>query len=460
MIRRTATQYVTCGQLSDTREHSAFACPLQHPHCWAQDSPGGCGADTLPACLRIDGSTVRAGPDGVAAYTLFGPLVGRPVRPEHLVEPVDLRHIWEVYDEGAFLDTSDPATSSWFRMLRPAARRSQRTLAVVTRQRHLFAVSTCHLAAGTELTYWQDDPGTAWSGKNMLKTRCGGCNMKFEHPLFYRRHCSLFHEPGTPLTVRKYYCKVCGEAVMGRQKLLRHALEKHNGAGAYQCQHCGKFFRRLSYLELHRNHGCAANPERTHPLCHLCGARFSQPQKLRVHIRREHSESDPSVSECRCARCGRLLGCRTALRRHLREVHPPPERASEAALRCSRCGKQFRNQCNLKVHMLTHSGVKPFRCSIAGCESAFTTKQCLQQHYGRVHQLRGGAVPPITRSVPYTVLGYSGQLPDPPPTTRRRLLCRGDRLRFSDFSVSRDLPEPSSGPRLMQDASRNFGSSQ
>ena len=76
----------------------------------------------------------------------------------------------QIYGEGVFLDTSDPAASSWFRLLRPAARRSQRTLAVVTRQRHLFAVTTCHLAAGTELTYWQDDTETAWRGKNMLKT--------------------------------------------------------------------------------------------------------------------------------------------------------------------------------------------------------------------------------------------------------------------------------------------------
>ena len=95
------------------------------------------------------------------------------------------------------------------------------------------------------------------------------------------------------------------------------------------------------------------------------------------------------------------------------------------------------------------------RCSISNCDSAFTTKQCLQQHYGRAHQLRGSAVPPITRSVPYTVRGYSGLLAESTPSTRRRLLCRGDRLRFSDFSVSRDLPEPSSGPRLMQEASRS-----
>ena len=77
-------------------DHRGAPCPLHHPRCWVQDSPGGSAVETLPACLRIDGSTVRVGPEGLAAYTLLGPLTGRPVRPEQLVESVDLRHIWEV----------------------------------------------------------------------------------------------------------------------------------------------------------------------------------------------------------------------------------------------------------------------------------------------------------------------------------------------------------------------------
>ena len=27
---------------------------------------------------------------------------------------------------------------------------------------------------------------------------------------------------------------------------------------------------------------------------------------------------------------------------------------------CPKCGKNFKNKSNLKIHMLTHSGVKPF----------------------------------------------------------------------------------------------------
>ena len=43
-------------------------------------------------------------------------------------------------------------------------------------------------------------------------TDCGGCNMKFSHPLYYRMHCSVFHDPNYSLTIRKYHCKVGARA--------------------------------------------------------------------------------------------------------------------------------------------------------------------------------------------------------------------------------------------------------
>lgn len=118
---------------------------------------------------------------------------------------------------------------------------------------------------------------------------CGGCNLKFEHPLYYRTHCSVFHDPSMSLTIRKYHCKVCGEAVLGKDNIMKHAAEKHDGKGAYQCQFCNKFFLRLNYLEMHRTYGCASNPNRSRPVCDFCGRKFCQPQKLKAHIKRVHS---------------------------------------------------------------------------------------------------------------------------------------------------------------------------
>lgn len=64
------------------------------------------------------------------------------------------------------------------------------------------------------------------------------------------------------------------------------------------------------------------------------------------------------LKEFQCKSCFKLLGSRAALQRHLKEVH---HKDQNIAATCDRCGKTFQNKSNLKIHMLTHSGVKPFR---------------------------------------------------------------------------------------------------
>ena len=168
---------------------------------------------------------------------------------------------------------------------------------------------------------------------------------------------------------------------------------------------------------MHRTYGCSENPGRTRPLCDLCGKKFCQPQKLKVHMRRVHSGKLDGTSEFQCQICEKVLGTRHAALRHRKEVHSdipikangevgsPPSRVD-----CPNCERTFKNKSNLKIHMLTHSGVKPFGCKIEECQSRFTTKQCLQFHYRKSHNLTDESMPPIEREIPYTLSAYSGGL--------------------------------------------------
>lgn len=78
-----------------------------------------------------------------------------------------------------------------------------------------------------------------------------------------------------------------------------------------------------------------------------------------------------------CLSCGESLQTKAALARHQREVHSEADVSSEASVgsnstggqnndasvarvACEKCGRTFKNKSNLKIHMLTHSGLKPF----------------------------------------------------------------------------------------------------
>jgi hypothetical protein len=62
-------------------------------------------------------------------------------------------------------------------------------------------------------------------------------------------HCTVFHDPNFSLTIRKYHCKVCGTAVLGKENIMKHAAEMHDGKGAYQCQYCKKVSLRSMHSE-------------------------------------------------------------------------------------------------------------------------------------------------------------------------------------------------------------------
>ncbi|KRT78674.1 zinc finger protein [Oryctes borbonicus] len=340
-------------------------------------------------------------------FTQMGPLIGKEIKEVDIPEECNMRDLWEIMvteKSHVYISTADLFESNWIRFVRPAPSRELRNISAISKDNYLFLITIKAIKTGEELLYWQDDTITS-SKKKLEKTSCGGCNMNFAHPIYYRIHCSVFHDIRYSLTIRKYHCKICGAAILGKENIMKHAATLHNGQGAYQCQFCKKFFLRLNYLEMHRTYGCSANPHRSRPLCDFCGRKFCQPQKLKVHIKRMHSDMSEVLKEFQCKNCLKVLGSRAALQRHLKEVH---QKQVDGACACSKCGKMFQNKSNLKIHMLTHSGIKPFKCAENNCIAAFTTKQCLQFHYKKVHGLTEDKMPKIERSIDYTFEAYSG----------------------------------------------------
>ncbi|KAK0199480.1 hypothetical protein DFS33DRAFT_1268348, partial [Desarmillaria ectypa] len=61
---------------------------------------------------------------------------------------------------------------------------------------------------------------------------------------------------------------------------------------------------------------------------------------------------------------------------------------------CTVCNKRFRRPSSLNIHLNTHTGATPYRCSLPGCGKEFNVKSNMLRHY------RSHANPVATPSSP------------------------------------------------------------
>ncbi|KIP08593.1 hypothetical protein PHLGIDRAFT_372682 [Phlebiopsis gigantea 11061_1 CR5-6] len=65
-----------------------------------------------------------------------------------------------------------------------------------------------------------------------------------------------------------------------------------------------------------------------------------------------------------------------------RESTPPHTSSTRPVNRyaCNVCTRAFRRPSSLRAHMITHTGEKPYPCTVSGCDKRFTTKSNLKRH--------------------------------------------------------------------------------
>ncbi len=52
---------------------------------------------------------------------------------------------------------------------------------------------------------------------------------------------------------------------------------------------------------------------------------------------------------------------------------------------CILCGREFQRRSKLKRHEKTHTGDKPFKCSVTGCCKCYGRKEHLTRHWQQTH---------------------------------------------------------------------------
>ncbi|CAH2320147.1 zinc finger and BTB domain-containing 16 [Pelobates cultripes] len=168
--------------------------------------------------------------------------------------------------------------------------------------------------------------------------------------------------------MKTYGCELCGKRFLDSLRLRMHLLAHSAGSKAFVCEQCGAQFSKEDAYEAHRQTHTGSDMA---VFCLLCGKRFQTQTALQQHM-----EVHAGVRSYICSECNRTFPSHTALKRHLRS------HTGDHPYECEFCGSCFRDESTLKGHKRIHTGEKPYECN--GCGKKFSLKHQLETHY-RVH---------------------------------------------------------------------------
>ncbi|CAN9500279.1 unnamed protein product [Ophioblennius macclurei] len=169
----------------------------------------------------------------------------------------------------------------------------------------------------------------------------------------------------------EHTCSECGMIFPRRYSLIMHML-KHEKARGYKCSLCNKEFQYAASLRAHLARHKQQNSQRAQisraPSEHVVaeqrgdGGGAEDEKTSSPHTRREFV----------CDICGKTLPKLYSLRIHM---------LSHTGVRphcCKVCGKAFAHKHSLKMHRALHDASKQFQCQY--CKRAFVSKRSMEEH--------------------------------------------------------------------------------
>ncbi|KAF7286016.1 hypothetical protein GWI33_008319 [Rhynchophorus ferrugineus] len=229
---------------------------------------------------------------------------------------------------------------------------------------------------------------TCASNKDERLVKCPQCPRTFRQNYKLKSHLTC-HQMDKSLT-----CSVCQKQFKKISALNRHMRDIHEGTHKFNCEECGRVFNNKNNYNVHKkrhfqeyvehcdycNVGFVTKAEyrrhlqRKHAgkkfVCDTCGRSVSSERQLREH-QKIHEENYEDTYFKECGVCKKKF---RHLKKHLREFHE----GNGKNYICDLCGKEFRGQSGLKVHLMIHRGDKPHQCSL--CQKKFYSRQYLTIH--------------------------------------------------------------------------------
>jgi len=166
-----------------------------------------------------------------------------------------------------------------------------------------------------------------------------------------------------------------------------------------QCQSCGKLIAKKSWRAHQLGHtnnnmkdegGQAALPPAGLPppsfVCHICGVGYASKESLKRHTAAVHPDGTwDGPWKCLfpdCSSVSHSFDSELGRQSHVAGAHGSTEQAVSRIL-CLLCGKVCASSWAVKLHTLTHSKERKFKCEL--CSKSYPLKATLNQHLAAVH---------------------------------------------------------------------------
>uniref|UniRef100_A0A1Q3F1F1 Putative c2h2-type zn-finger protein n=1 Tax=Culex tarsalis TaxID=7177 RepID=A0A1Q3F1F1_CULTA len=230
---------------------------------------------------------------------------------------------------------------------------------------------------------------------------CDLCKRHYPTQEAYDRHVRT-------ITDRKFMCTACSQRFSTREQLTRHEKYYHLPADekevqlVHPCPQCPATLRTPYTLQQHIR---TQHEKRITELCKTCGRSFRTKQQLKSHEANTHMKNRPY----RCDQCPMNFGSKFLLQRHVlahtdirypckfcgKEYRYPNDtkrheqvvHLNDKPHECELCGKTFVRARDLRLHMTTHTSVKLFPCTVAGCGFSSNIAKQLSAHVQEEHDM-------------------------------------------------------------------------